>query len=261
VNNLDRGYAALVSRVIRHGTQRKGRNGYTTASFGEMLRHDMRDSFPVLTTRKIHVNGIFAELAGFLEGATSLKRFKELGCNYWNFNASGDDLGPIYGAQWRDFHGVDQLKELTSGLKSDPYGRRHILTTWNPPEIPQMCLPPCHILNQYLVDSEGVMTSVVYMRSVDLCLGLPSDLVLYGLLHELVAKEVNQTAGELVFMLGDAHVYEQHLENWSIQSQRNAPLSDPRLAIEASNGLFDFLPEYVELQNYYPREAIKYELL
>jgi thymidylate synthase len=263
--DLDEDFRFLVDDVLTNGTIRRCRNGQTTAVFGRMLRHDMRAGFPIITTRRVAWRGVFGELAAFLEGSTSLRRFKELGCNYWDMNAKewpqhdGDYLGRIYGAQWRNFGGVDQLVQLVSGLVTDPHGRRHLLTTWNPGELGDMCLPPCHLTAQFFQSRQG-LSCTVYMRSVDLCLGLPSDLVLYGLLLHLVAHEVHTTPHELVFMLGDAHVYENHIAAWNVQRARPQTDDPPALRLLGHGSLFNFDPNQATIVNYDPQEPIKYAL-
>lgn len=263
--DLDESYNYLVDRVLDGGWHREGRNGGTTMMPGMVLRHEMRTGFPLLTTRKIFWKGVAAELAGFLEGSTSLARFKELGCNYWDKNANewakfdGDNLGPIYGAQWRDFNGVDQLQQLLEGLHTNPTGRRHVMTTWNPAQTDDMCLPPCHILTQFHVTGK-LLHQTVYMRSVDLCLGLPSDLVLYGLLHVLVARELKLLPAELTFMLGDAHVYDEHDDLWQIQRTRQGTTRKPTLVLAEESTLWSFHPSHCSFLNYEPHEAMSYAL-
>jgi len=266
---LDDEYHALVNTCISRGSVRYGmRNQDTIGIFGAALTHDMDAGFPIITTRKIFYKGVIAELAGFLEGATSLARFKELGCNYWDMNAEGkDDLGRIYGAQWRGFRTwdgeVDQLRILLDGLVNNPTSRRHLLTTWHPAEIHNMCLPPCHLLNQYRVTPEtGRLDSLVYMRSVDLCLGLPSDLVLYGTLLMLIAQATGLRPGMLIFMLGDAHVYTNHIAPWvAVQDKREAslsPLGTPKLLLNHHASPLDFAPSQVQLVGYDPHPAVTY---
>lgn len=258
---LDEDYHVLIEDVLDNGVNRTGRNGGFTSRFGEVLKHDLRCGFPIITTRKIAWRQAFGELAAFLEGATSLARFKELGCTYWEMNSNGkDDLGPIYGAQWRNFGGVDQLQQLLEGLQKNPTSRRHVMSTWNPADLEAMCLPPCHLLTQFHV-AKGLLHQTVYMRSVDLCLGLPYDLVLYGLLQHLVAHEVGLEPAEMTFMLGDAHVYDAHDELWQIQKYRSFASAPPVLATVMGVNLLDFQPGDATFINYEPHEAIDYALL
>lgn len=264
-------YMELVEDVLDHGELRPSRVGNTYSLFGRMLEHDMRWGFPILTTRKIHWRPIVGELAAFLEGADNIDDFKKHGCNYWDADAArwnrDGDLGRIYGVQWRRWRTpvgteVDQLRVLVNGLIADPFGRRHIITAWNPGEMHLMALPPCHVFAQFSVSqTHEFLDCCVYMRSVDLCLGLPADLVLYGALQHLVAKEVGLTPRKLVFMLADAHVYENHADLWmSYQSGREPRVQHPAFIIAPGNGLFNFNPERVELRNYLPHDPIKYPL-
>lgn len=229
--------------------------------------------FPILTTRKLYPAGVVGELAAFIQGATELQQFKDFGCPYWDYNASqwaynqgrpakDHIVGKVYGAQWRAWGStrLDQLQALVDSLKADPYGRRHILTTWNPEELDQGCLPPCHLLAQFYVYN-GTVDCMVYMRSVDIALGLPSDLVLYGTLLMLVAKEVNLVPGRLHFQFGDAHIYEAHLEGMKKQLQRKGSVVYPRGILSKNASLFDFQPAQFTITNYEPLEPISYELL
>jgi thymidylate synthase len=270
LHDLDHAHAMLVNDVLDGGQHRVGRNGGFTSKFGLTLRADLQSCFPIITTRKIYWRGIFGELAAFLEGATSLKRFRELGCNYWEHNArqwpqfDGDNLGPLYGAQWRNFGGVDQLAGLVHSLNVNAASRRHVMTTWNPPQLDTMCLPPCHLLTQFHV-AGGLLHQTVYMRSVDLCLGLPADLVLYGLLQHLVATQtIHLRPGELVFMLGDAHVYDNHRKTWEQQNSRRVlsttEKAKPRIIIDDDASLFGFHPGMAKVVDYHPSEALGYAL-
>jgi thymidylate synthase len=230
----------------------------------------MSEGFPLLTTRAVPYRGVLGELAAFIEGTSSLSRFKELGCNYWDGNAEAwapgqDTVGRIYGVQWRDWRNgdrsIDQLKRLVEGLISRPYDRRHILTAWNPGELEEMCLPPCHIFAQFYRSSvSSRLDCTVYMRSVDLCLGLPADLVLYAMLLTLIAEETKLHPGMLIFMLGDAHIYENHLDSWKIQRSREPHSDLPKAHFPAGMGLWNFDPTQVSFVGYHPEPNIKYEL-
>lgn len=265
---LDQDLSMLISDCIQRGSDGSSRSGETRSVFGRALEHDMRSGFPLLTTRRIYYKGVLGELSAFLEGSTSLARFKALGCNYWDMNAGGqDDLGRIYGAQWRGFRGqdkkVDQLKTLVAGLKSDPMSRRHILLTWHPAELDQMCLPPCYLVHQYNVTPQGHLDCLVFMRSVDLCLGLPSDLVLSGALQMLIARQVGLEPRKLVFFLGNAHVYKNHFKTWAIQQRRRSSFVDglpPMLLLDPLADLFSFQPGNARVINYNPHGALRYEL-
>lgn len=271
---LDHAYQSLADNILRHGYKRPSRVGNTISLPGLSLSTALvAVEFPILTTRKIHPRGVIGELAAFLQGATKLQQFKDFGCPYWDHNAgqwapnkglSPDDqiVGKIYGAQWRSWGstGLDQLQVLIDGIKTDTHGRRHILTTWNPEELDKGCLPPCHLLAQFYVHDD-VLDCVVYMRSVDVALGLPSDLVLYGALLMLVASEVDMVPGRLHFQFGDAHIYEAHIDGMREQLSRRGSEHFPRGALHKDAKLFHFDPAQFTISNYHPLEVIKYVLL
>lgn len=269
MSRFEADYMNLVDRVLNKGVDRQTRAGPTKSIFGTTLTIScMEDGlFPILTTRKMHPEGVWGELAAFVRGATALRDFKHFGCNYWDANAAAWDMnegrrvmdmsvGPIYGKQWRDFFGVDQLKELVHGLKSDPYSRRHVLTTLNPAE--EGCLPPCHLIAQFNVTTTGWLECIVYMRSVDLILGLPSDIVLYATLLALVAKEINKDPGYLIFMMGDTHVYNNHIEGWKVQ-RAHTPQDLPEYELLETTTVLDFSPLDIVLHNYKHQGKITYE--
>lgn len=265
---FERDYLHLVETVTKTGRHRESRAGRTLQLFGTTLTADLRFGFPMLTTRKMYPRGVLGELAAFLKGASHVSEFHEQGCHYWDQDAArwGKDgyVGRIYGVQWRRWaapagKSLDQLVQLVTGLATDPYGRRHILTAWNPGELDDMCLPPCHIFAQFNVGSDQSLDCIVYMRSVDLCLGLPSDLVLYASLQHLIAQELNLRAARLTFMMGDSHIYENHLDAWSVHRQRQPGIL-PRWDNPRDNRLFRFNPDRVAFANYSPHKAIKYPL-
>jgi thymidylate synthase len=269
-----RSYLNLLDTVLELGQNRHSRVGDTISVFGQSITIDSlkHGYFPLVTTRKLSPRGVLGELAAFLWGAQSLKAFKTFGCNYWDHNAKQWEMneglpvdnmsvGRIYGVQWRDWNGKhDQLAALVDGICNDPTGRRHILTTWNPSELDQMCLPPCHLLAQFYVTSDGYLDCIVYMRSVDICLGLPSDISLYAALLVLVAHETNLKPGKLTFFLGDAHVYAEHLKGAAEQLNRT-PLPLPRYTLHKGSSLFNFHPDDLQIIDYAHHEAIKYVLL
>jgi thymidylate synthase len=271
---LDHAYHSLADNILRHGYKRPSRVGNTISLPGLSLSTALvAVEFPILTTRKIHPRGVIGELAAFLQGATMLKTFKDFGCPYWDHNAgqwapnkgkheADWEVGKIYGAQWRSWGrtSLDQLQVLVDGIKTDAFGRRHILTTWNPEELNKGCLPPCHLLAQFYVHDD-VLDCVVYMRSVDIALGLPSDLVLYGALLMLVASEVDMVPGRLHFQFGDAHIYEAHIEGMKQQLLRKGSEHLPHGILSKNAKLFHFDPAQFTISNYHPLEAIKYVLL
>lgn len=267
--NYEQDYHALLEHVIRCGDDKGSRAGPTRAVYGKALTITELafGYFPLLTARKMYPAPILGELAAFLLGATDLQTFKNFGCNYWDENAIAweynnerpmNDLavGNIYGAKWRNFHGVDQLQVLLDSIRLDPYGRRHLLTTYDPSEKWQ-CLPPCHLLTQFHVTIHGQLHCTVYMRSVDLCLGLPSDVVLYSGLLILVANELGYDPGYLTFMLGDAHIYANHLDQ--AQMQLSCPrFKSPTWRLQKNTSLFDFVPSDLEIVDYQHGEKLHY---
>jgi len=270
---IDIAYASLCLQVMHAGGRRPSRVGGTTSLPGLSLKTArVADEFPIITTRKVFPRGILGELCAFMRGATDLQTFKDLGCNYWDHNASQWapnkglpkeewQVGRIYGVQWRDWNGVlDQIQALIDSIKQDPYGRRHLLTTWNPSELPQMCLPPCHLLAQFYVNGTD-LDCIVTMRSVDLALGLPSDLVLYGALLMLIARATNYDTGRLHFQFGDAHIYDAHLEQLRHQLRSFGSIYVPQMTLSATTDILAPSTSDFVLSNYFPLEAIKYELL
>lgn len=272
MNQFEADYLNLCREVKYSGTFRESRAGRTVGKFGTMLRiDDLRSNlFPIVTTRKMFPRPIFGELAAFLWGHDRLQQFKDMGCNYWDMNAAQwsinegvakeDQLvGRIYGVQWRNWeYGVDQLKNLIDGIQRDPFGRRHIMTTWNPGELAEMCLPPCHILVQAYVNASGHIDLSVTMRSVDLCLGLPSDIALYAGFLILLANATSYKPGSLVFQLGDTHIYENHLATLTEQFTKE-PLALPTW--DCNNIHMDrFFPDELTLIGYTSHESMKYVL-
>lgn len=261
VLNLERTYQSLVQVVITHGERRSTRSGPTRALFGSSIAMNCLEfgEFPILTARQIFYKPVLGELAAFLRGATELKTFREFGCNYWDANAaawwpnhgvpdSEHSVGRIYGAKWRDFFGHDQLKSLVNRLKHDPFSRRHILTAFDPTE-EHHCLPPCHLMAQFNVTNANRLDCVVYMRSVDLCIGLPSDIILYATLQLLLCNETRYKPGHLAFFFGDTHVYENHIEPFQEMIQRETyPL--PRWILDPHATLDNFTPEDFSLLEY-----------
>jgi thymidylate synthase len=267
-------YQSLVQTVITHGERRESRAGPTRALFGCTLTtfalHDGK--FPILTARQMFYKPVLGELAAFLRGATDLKTFKKYGCNYWDANAEAwppnkgrtpeeMQVGRIYGAQWRRWMSingtVDQLGRLVYGLKNDPFSRRHLLTTFNPGELESGCLTPCHILAQFNVTNDKHLDCAVYMRSVDLCLGLPSDIILYAALMLLVGSEANLKPGILHFSLGDTHIYENHIEPFREMIQRPIhPLPTWELNIGATTWFFE--PQNLTLNGYKHGEKLHF---
>jgi thymidylate synthase len=259
-------YLQLLRRVLHTGTPHTSRAGPTHRLWCDMLRLDMSNGeFPLITTRPVNYRPVLGELAAFLEGEHRTARFEELGCKYWGPNAKawrapGDSVGRVYGVQWRRWNEyLDQLEQLVNGMRDNPDSRRHVLTAWNPEELGDMCLPPCHVLSQYSVRA-NLVDCAVYMRSVDVCLGLPSDMILYGALLALIAQEVGRKPGELIFFLADCHIYDNHREQARAQTRRD-PWLQPQYKLDPRAGIDHFHPKHFEIVGYKTGYAeIKYEL-
>lgn len=271
----------LLDHVRTHGDDRRDRTGIgTRALFGESIQFDLRLGFPAVTTKKLSFGQVVAELAAFLRGCDNLEQFHQLGCSIWDGNGNSDywkprmrgegDLGRIYGVQWRDWRSVvgqihdetiisstDQLTSLMGSLRDEPHGRRHLVTAWNPGELAQMCLPPCHVMFQVYIGglNDERLDLMVYMRSVDLFLGLPFDIASYALLQHLLAKHLSKQAGILKFFLGDAHIYHNHAQQVCTVLERE-PLPLPSLHMEEVANLFFLLKEDVSLEHYQHHPAV-----
>lgn len=277
IGDWERGYLALCADVAQNGELQQTRVGDAMAAIGMSLWVRMGvGEFPLLTTRKMYYKPVLGELAAFIRGATWNGGFMDYGCNYWTPNArawkenneiiSDRDLwlGHIYGYQWRCFgaEGFDQMAASRDMLLKDPNSRRNIITTWDPAELDKMCLPPCHILMQWHAIG-GRLDLSVYMRSVDLCLGLPSDVVLYYTLLILMAADVGMRVGDLHFLFGNAHVYKGHAQGLQQQLTRlvgNPPLFSLLPLDYGSKYTDTFQPQNISITEYEPQEPIKYEL-
>ena len=267
--NIDDEYKGLLSSVLHGGADKADRTGTgTKAVFGRMLRHDMAAGFPILTTKKIYFEKAVTELLWILSGYTDLAYLNEHGVDYWNadYKRSGrtdGTLGPVYGKQWRDFNGVDQLRKLLLEIQENPNSRRLMVSAWNPAELDDMVLPPCHYGFQVYINN-GKIDLMWQQRSADVFLGLPYDFVMYGLLLELIAKGNNLEPGRLIASLGDCHLYNNHLEQAKLQLEREAkPLPtislDFGLKIEEGASNFLLIPSknMIKLNNYEHHKAIR----
>ncbi len=224
-----RNYLDLLSHVLETGKESGDRTGVgTLRTFGNELRFDLAEGFPIVTTKELHFKSAVHETLWFISGDTNIKYLQDNGVKIWNEWADKDgNLGPVYGKQWRRWEGrpyeadavVDQLNRVIQQIKSDPDSRRHLISAWNPSELSRMKLPPCHLLYQFYV-SEGKLSTFVFMRSVDCFLGLPFNIVDYALLTQMVAQVTDLVPNELIFYLGDAHIYKNHIEQVKLQLTR-----------------------------------------
>ena len=257
-------YLELLQQVLSRGERRSDRTGTGTLGiFGAQARFDLSENFPLLTTKKVHWKSIVYELLWFLKGDTNIRYLKEHGVSIWDEWADANgDLGRVYGAQWRDWKApdgssVDQIARLVERIKKDPYSRRHIVTAWNPAEVDQMALPPCHALFQFHVSPSGKLNCQLYQRSADLFLGVPFNIASYSLLTLMVAQVCGLKPGEFVHSFGDLHIYLNHLDQVHLQLSRE-PKALPKVklnpAIKTIDG-FDF--NDIELIGYDPHPTIK----
>ncbi|HSA72060.1 MAG TPA: thymidylate synthase [Burkholderiales bacterium] len=256
-------YLDLVAEVLEHGTRKSDRTGTGTLSvFGRQLRFGLEDSFPLLTTKKLHLKSILCELLWFLRGDTNVRWLQERGVTIWDEWADENgELGPVYGYQWRhwrtaDGKEVDQIANLIQSLRHKPDSRRHVVSAWNPADIDRMALPPCHLLFQFYV-AGGRLSCQMYQRSADLFLGVPFNIASYSALTLMVAQVTGLQPAEFILTLGDAHLYLNHLEQAREQVTRK-PRAFPRLRLNAAvRELFEFRYEDFKLENYDPHPAIK----
>lgn len=256
-------YLDLLRHVQGNGVQKSDRTGTGTLSvFGYQMRFDLSQGFPLLTTKKVHTRSIVHELLWFLKGDTNTAYLKENGVSIWDewADAKGD-LGPVYGAQWRSWHGadgrkIDQISRVIEQIRKNPDSRRLIVSAWNVGELELMKLPPCHAFFQFYV-AEGKLSCQLYQRSADIFLGVPFNIASYALLTHMVAQVTDLKPGEFVHTLGDAHLYSNHLEQVGLQLSRDTrPL--PRLKLNpAVRSIFDFKFEDIEFEGYDPHPGIK----
>jgi thymidylate synthase len=259
----ERQYLDLLAEVLQNGARKTDRTGTGTLSvFGRQLRFNLADSFPLLTTKKLHTKSILYELLWFLRGDTNIKWLQERGVSIWDEWADENgNLGPVYGYQWRHWRApegreIDQIDRLITSLKTKPDSRRHIVSAWNPADVDEMALPPCHALFQFYV-ANGKLSCQMYQRSADLFLGVPFNIASYAALTLMVAQVTDLKLGEFVLTLGDAHIYLNHLEQVREQLSRS-PRPFPRLKLNpAIEELLDFRYEDFTLEGYDPHPAIK----
>lgn len=285
-----RQYHELMERVLREGSDKSDRTGTGTRSvFGHQMRFDLAEGFPMITTKKLHLKSILHELIWFISGDTNIRYLCQNGVRIWDdwpfatysksadydgidmkefaariaadadFAAKWGDLGPVYGFQWRFWPGpngpVDQLRDVLEGIRSNPDGRRHIVSAWNPGYIDQMALPPCHAFFQFYV-ADGKLSCQLYQRSADIFLGVPFNIASYALLLHMMAQDLGLQVGDFVHSLGDAHIYSNHTDQVRLQLSRDLRAL-PTLSLNPSvKSLFDFRYEDVELVGYDPHPHI-----
>lgn len=280
-------YIDALKSILETGEQRPDRTGVGTFSkFGIQLKFDLQKGFPAVTTKKLAWKSIVSELLWFIEGSGDERRLREIlhrdrdstKRTIWTDNANADywlpnkkhvgDLGRVYGVQWRAWRApvfgvnkmgvkhIDQLAELINSIKKDPYGRRHILTAWNPGELNLMALPPCHMMAQFYVSTDKRLSCQMYQRSADMFLGVPFNIASYALFTHMIAQACKLDVGELTIVLGDAHIYENHVDQVKEQIARK-PFTSPKLQLNAEvTGITEFTMEDIELVNYQSHEAI-----
>ena len=266
---LEQPYLDLLREVLESGDERSDRTGVGTRGvFGRQMRFDLGRGFPLLTTKRVHFRSVVTELLWFLRGDTNVRWLQERGCSIWDEWADADgELGPVYGKQWRswtapDGRVVDQIADLVANLKRDPYSRRHVVSAWNPAEVEDMALPPCHCLFQFHVappggaGGRGRLSCQLYQRSADIFLGVPFNIASYALLTHMLAQATGLEVGDFVHTLGDAHLYLNHLEQAQLQLARE-PREAPRISLMPHADLFAFEPQDVALEDYDPHPGIR----
>lgn len=256
-------YLQLLERVLEEGNKKGDRTGTGTISvFGHQMRFDLSKGFPVLTTKKLHLKSIIHELLWFLNGDTNVKYLQDNGVRIWNEWADEQgDLGHVYGYQWRSWpksngESLDQITQVVNDIKNNPNSRRLIVSAWNAGDIENMALPPCHALFQFYV-AKGKLSCQLYQRSADIFLGVPFNIASYALLTMMMAQVCGLEAGDFVHTLGDAHIYNNHLDQVKLQLSRE-PKDLPVMKINPDvKSIFDFKYEDFSLENYNPHQHIK----
>jgi len=281
---MEQQYLNALKFVLENGVEKTDRTGVGTISyFGMQQRYDLSQGFPAITTKKLAWRSVVSELLWFIEGSRDERRLREIlhgdknstKTTIWTANAEADywkpkakfpgDLGKIYGVQWRNWESprwgskVDQLSLLIDGLKRDPYGRRHILSAWNTGELKDMALPPCHIMSQFNV-TDGRLSCQMYQRSCDMFLGVPFNIASYSLLTHMIAQVCDLQVGEFIHVLGDAHIYLNHVDQVKLQLSRK-PYSAPKLKLNASiKTITEFTMDDIELIDYQSHTAIQADM-
>jgi len=279
-------YLTYLQHILDHGTRKADRTGTgTLAVFGQQLRFDLQDGFPLVTTKKVHLKSVIHELLWFLRGETNIRPLVQEGVRIWTdwplkrynethpeaplsqadfearivddaaFANRWGDLGPVYGKQWRDFGGVDQIRTLVDQLQQKPHSRRHLVSAWNPPAVRDQALPPCHYAFQCYVN-EGRLSLMWQQRSVDSFLGLPFNIASYALLTHMLAQQTGYAAGELIFSGGDCHIYLNHLDQVQEQLSRS-PRPRPTLHLRPAPAITAYTYDDITIEGYDPHPAIR----
>ncbi len=272
MNTADLQYLTLLKSVMDTGLQKDDRTGTGTLSFfGAQMRFDLSEGFPLLTTKKVHMKSIVHELLWFLQGDTNIKYLQDNGVSIWDEWATEEgDLGPVYGKQWRDFSGVDQISWVIEEIQRNPTSRRLIVSAWNPAVLPdvsispnanaaagKMALPPCHCLFQFYVDQQSRLSCQLYQRSADIFLGVPFNIASYSLLTHMVAQVCGLAVGDFVHTFGDMHLYSNHLQQALTQLERE-PRALPTLKLNPDvTDLFAFTYDDIEIMDYDPHPGIR----
>jgi thymidylate synthase len=281
-NKDEYGYLNALSNILKNGCYRKTRNSNTLSIFGVKLDFDIKESFPLLTTKKVYWKGIAEELLWFIKGDTNSKHLEEKNVNIWKGNSSREfldniglteyeegDCGPIYGFQWRHFNtpyfghhtnyegkGIDQLQNCINLIKNDPFSRRIFMSAWNPEQMEEMCLPPCHVSYQFYVSHDGGLSCILYQRSGDMFLGVPFNIASVSLLVYLIASITNTYPDKVSLVIGDAHIYEEHIEQVKIQLDRT-PYKFPILNINKKTNIDEYTYNDFEITEYVCHPIIK----
>lgn len=253
-------YEQTLKKVVDFGTIRKDRTGVGTLStFGLQMEFYLSLFFPLVTTKKVYLKGVIAELLWFLNGDTNIKYLNDNGVHIWDEWADENgDLGPIYGKQWRDWNGdhIDQIQNAIDLIKNDPYSRRIIVSAWNPSQIPDMALPPCHTFFQFYVTESERLDCQIYQRSADMFLGVPFNIASYSLLTMMMAQQTGLEPGRLIWTGGDCHIYLNHFDQVETELHRT-PYPFPTMNIDKAKDIFSYKLEDFHLENYKCHPAIK----
>lgn len=255
-------YLELMRHILQSGVSRGDRTGTGTKSiFGAQIRYDLSEGLPLFTTKSVHFKSIVAELIWLLSGSTNVKDLNALGCTIWDEWADEHgDLGPVYGRQWRswatpDGHSIDQIARVIESIRTNPEGRRHIVSAWNPVDVEDMALPPCHTLFQFYV-ANNKLSCQLYQRSADMFLGVPFNVASYSLLTMMIAEILNLGVGEFIHTIGDAHIYDNHQLQVNLQLSRETR-DYPQVVFPLRDSIFDYKVEDFELLHYNPHPTIR----